>query len=108
MFDFNKRLMEFDWNDGQAYTVEYKIKQDGYELKNTAKVGEMNNGQKVGLESKVKFNVKEFGGLDAECKIKNNGEVVGELKSDYLKQFEGFDGVQLAGKMTAGAKTAPL
>ena len=30
MFDFNKRLMEFDWNDGQAYTVEYKIKKDGY------------------------------------------------------------------------------
>jgi hypothetical protein len=85
MFDFNKRLMDFDWNDGQAYTLEYKIKKEKYELKNTAKVGEGNNGHKVGLESKVKFNIEEFGGLESECKIKNNGEISGEIKSDYLK-----------------------
>jgi len=30
MFDFNKKLMEFDWNDGQAYTVEHKVKQDAF------------------------------------------------------------------------------
>jgi len=100
MFDFNKRLMDFDWNDGQAYTLEYKIKKEKYELKNTAKVGEGNNGHKVGLESKVKFNIEEFGGLESECKIKNNGEISGEIKSDYLKAFEGFDGVQLAAKFT--------
>jgi len=108
MFDFNKRLMDFDWNDGQAYTVEYKIKKEGYELKNTAKVAEANNGHKVGLESKVKFNADFANGFDAECKIKNNGELVGEFKSNYLKQFEGFDGVQLAAKVTNGTKSAPM
>jgi len=45
----------------------------------------MNNGHKVGLESKIKFNFKELNGGVSECKIKNNGELVAEMKSDYLK-----------------------
>ena len=64
--------------------------------------------------------MKEFGGMKSEWKLKNSGEFIGEVWSDYLKvsrqkwsylnfisflqQYEGFDGVQLKALMWLGAK----
>ena len=30
IFEWNKKLMELEWNDGQQYTVEHKVKKDQF------------------------------------------------------------------------------
>ena len=37
------------------------------------------------MESKGKFKVKECGGLEAEWKVKNDGELTYDFKNNYLK-----------------------
>lgn len=56
MFDFNSTIMEREWIDGQQYQMEYKVKRDGFEFKNVAKVAEPKDGShKVALEVENKF-----------------------------------------------------
>lgn len=92
--------MELEWNDGQYAVVEHKTKGDGWDFKNTAKFGEAgkDGAHKVALEWKGKIKMKQFGGMTSELKVKNSGEFTAETWCDYLKQFEGFDGVQLYAK----------
>ena len=43
------------------------------------------NNHKLSVEEKMKFKVKEFGGIQCEAKWKNNGELSYEYESDALK-----------------------
>lgn len=61
------------------------------EFTHTAKVGEskVTESAKVSLEHKTKWVSKEYGGFDCEFKLKNNGELACDFKSDYLKVSQG-------------------
>lgn len=87
LYDFNREVMEDDFNDGQKYVVKWKKKLDqGTEFATTVKVGEAKEGaHKVAVEEKIKTKMSEMGGLQAECKFKNSGEVSYEVESDCLK-----------------------
>lgn len=86
LFKWNKDLMEEDWNDGQAYVVKHTTKGAGATFTNTAKAADAkSDSHKVALETKCKYETKEFNGAVFEGKIKNNGEVSIDYKFDYLK-----------------------
>jgi len=110
LFKWNKQIMEDDWNDGQTYVLKTTSKCGDAELTNTAKVADQkNDAHKVALEHKTKFVNKEvLNGLETEFKLKNSGEVAYECKSDYLKQFEGFENVRLLGKGALNKNQIPL
>lgn len=61
------------------------------EFTHTVKVAEpKGDAHKVSLEHKTKWVTKEMGGMETEAKLKNNGELACDVKSDYLKVSSGF------------------
>ena len=63
LFNFNRELMEDDYNDGQLYVIKHKKKAGTSEFGTTVKVGEKKDGvSKLALEEKIKAKTKEFGG----------------------------------------------
>lgn len=86
LFNFNRDLMEDDYNDGQKYVVKWKKKAGSTEFATTVKVGDAKEGaSKLAVEEKLKLKMKEAGGIQLESKIKNSGDVTYELESDCLK-----------------------
>lgn len=101
LFDWNRDLMDDDFNDGQAYVVKHKLKipESKSEFGTTVKVGHASGGSsKLAVEEKFKTKVDDFGGLEFETKFKSNGDISGEIESNYLRKYEGFEGVQLVMK----------
>lgn len=43
-----------------------------------------------------------------EAKLKNNGEMAGDVKSDFLKKYEGFENVRLLLKGTYNTNATPM
>ena len=43
------------------------------------------DAHKVGLETKAKIVTSAWNGIDCEAKLKNNGEIVTDMKFDALK-----------------------
>jgi len=63
LFDFNRELMDDDYNDGQLYVVKHKKKAGSVEFATTVKVSDPKSGEsKLAVEEKLKCKVKEFGG----------------------------------------------
>jgi len=87
MFDWNRGLMEDDWNDGQQYVFKMKNKSaSGQEFGTTLKVGEAKSGaHKVAFEEKMKCKVSEFGGWETECKFKSSGDVDYKMEMNFPK-----------------------
>lgn len=77
MFEWNRGLMEDDWNDGQQYVVKMKNKSSsGQEFGTTVKVGEAKSGShKLAVEEKFKWKMTEFGGWEGEAKVKSSGDL---------------------------------
>ena len=76
------------------YLLEIDSKLFVQEFTTTAKVAEpVKDSHKFALEQKVKWtssgpNTELPGAFDCEFKFKNNGEIHGDLKYDYLKVSE--------------------
>ena len=86
LFNFNRELMEDDYNDGQKYMVKWKKKAGTTEFATTVKVGDAKDGShKLAVEEKVKAKFTEAGGVQIECKFKNSGDYTYEVESDCLK-----------------------
>jgi hypothetical protein len=87
LFDWNRELMDDDYNDGQQFVVKHKKKAGNCEFGSTVKIGEQKDGKnKLAVEEKIKVKLKDFmGGVQSECKLKNNGDLVYECESDCLK-----------------------
>lgn len=101
--------MEDDWNDGQAYVVKTTHKGGDAEYTTTSKVAEpKGDAHKVALEAKNKWTSKAYNGFVVETKLKNSGEVYCDGKSDYLKQFEGFEDVRLLSNVQYNTKALPM
>jgi len=86
LFNFNRDLMEDDYNDGNKYVVKWKKKAGKTEFATTVKVGDAKEGvSKLAVEEKIKAKFTEAGGIQIETKIKNSGDVAYEIESDCLK-----------------------
>jgi len=110
IFKWNKQLMEDDWNDGQAYVVKHVMKGDDTEFTTTAKVGEAKgDSHKVSLEHKMKLNQTKDNAypFDSEIKLKNNGEIHADVKSDFLKSYEGLEHVRVITKGCYNTNATP-
>jgi len=86
LFNWNKCLMEDDWNDGQLLTMKLKNKAKNHENAVTFKVAEAKDGKhKLAAEDKMKFKMSELGGIETEVKVKNNGSMSYEFESNCLQ-----------------------
>jgi hypothetical protein len=94
LFAYNRSLMEDDFNDGQFLVVKDKRKAGKHEFTTAIKIAEAKDGKhKLALEEKLKFNVEDFGGINGEAKWKNNGSFSSEIRSDFIKRYNGFKDV---------------
>jgi len=87
LYNWNRCLMEDDWNDGQQVVVKDKRKAGECEFATTAKIAEpskLDGKYKIVLEEKLKHKISELGGNEMETKIKNNGQVSFEIKNNSL------------------------
>lgn len=106
-FKWNKQLMEDDYNDGQLYTLKMTNKTEGgVESTMTAKIGEASTdatkpGHKLAIEEKLKGHNKELGGFSFEGKLKNSGDVEGEMTFNQLNSIEGLEKLNLVWKQAA-------
>ena len=86
LFNWNRCLMEDDWNDGQHLTMKLKNKAKHHESATTFKVAEVKDGKhKLAAEEKMKLKMTELGGLEMEVKVKNSGAMSYEFESNCLQ-----------------------
>jgi hypothetical protein len=63
LFNFNREVMEDDFNDGQLYVVKHKKKVGTTEFATTVKVADAKDASsKLAVEEKIKAKFKEMGG----------------------------------------------
>jgi len=77
LHDFNRKMMEDDWNMNQHLVFKLKQSMNGIDLATTMKVGHAQPGESavVKLEQKNKGVSTDFGGLTCELKASNDGKV---------------------------------
>jgi len=81
LHDFNRKLNEDDWNNGQHFV--FKLKNSaknsngGFDLATTLKVAHAQPGENhtVKLEEKLKINNSDLGGQTCEVKATNDGKI---------------------------------
>ena len=64
LFNFNREVMEDDFNDGQLYVVKHKKKVGSTEFATTVKVADAKDGNsKLAVEEKIKSKYKGMKGV---------------------------------------------
>lgn len=112
LHDYNRKLQEDDWNNGQHFQFKLKngVKNAAGSFDNAAtlKVAHSQPGEHhtVKFENKTTGKSTEFGGIKLECKATNDGKIA--FKNEFnglFKDVEGFENaaVHLDGTLKKGA-----
>jgi len=87
LFNWNRKIMEDDWNDKQHLTIKAKTKANGNDFATTVKMGDTakDGAYPLAVEQKLKVKAKEAGGHELEMKFKNSGAISYEYECNALK-----------------------